>query len=225
MGTRDALRNARLHASQAVKLVTAAAAGDAAGAAPVPLAAAWPLTLLADVCYLHWCVGLGRKPAARTWPAKPRGSSGGGASSSTPSTATDALLGGGEVGWGGRTTAELTALARELAAAPPASTDASSAAVPAEASKTLAAVAADASLREDISLQAWAAERLAKLAAAGSQAGRGSSGSAGFAFPGLAAACASKWNADRVAAIGEAMLATAPGAPSAAAAAAAGTGT
>jgi hypothetical protein len=227
VGTRDALRNARLHAAQAVKLVAAAAGADsgAFNSDPLPVAAAWPLTLLADVCYLHWCVGLGRKPSARTWLAKPRGSS---AAAATSSPAADALLGGGEVGWGGRTTDELAALARDLAAAAPAAgaegaspEDSASAAGAAESSKTLATVAGDASLREDIALHAWAGERLAALVASGASqqhpAAR-SSGAGGFPFTGLAAACAARWNADRVAAIGDAMLATAPGAPSAAAA-------
>ena len=88
--------------------------------------AAWALTLLAEACYLHWCGGVGRKPAVMSLLTKPRqtaassaAAAGSGAGRSAVSI--DALLGGGEVGWGGRTLVELGALARDLTKAAAAS--------------------------------------------------------------------------------------------------------
>jgi hypothetical protein len=236
VGTRDALRNGRLHAAEAVRLTTACVA-------PQPPAAAgkgdgcpnaWALTLLAETAYLHWCAGLGRRVApGAAFLASPGGRHGSGGTARSSA---------GDVGWAGRTLPELAAAARsELRASPPAAEgsgsagggsgggggngggsagsgsgggDGANASVAAkdrerDAARAAAVVARDATLGDDVALHVAACDRLAALrASAAPAAAATASPSPAFPFTALLAACLSEGNAARLAAQAEAMLST-----------------
>lgn len=255
VGTHDSLRNARVHACEAVRL-SSSSSSDSSSSHPngsgssVSIGScdnAWALTLLAEICYLHWCAGLARKPAGRSFLTKPSGSSNnsGGASSKSGGgngASVDGLLGGGEIGWGGRTTAELSALALDLSKSDvtsSAATAASSAVSDAgdesksdasssgssnkESGKAAAAISRDPSLSEDVALHCLAVDALQRLAVRSGKTAPSSSSSssdsasslaADFPFVALHGLCLAKWNLTRLAAQGDVMIATAAAASS-----------